>query len=92
MDRKSGKYLASNGLSKADMRYWLARVFKPKTTKGGNVYETAWYFARFQHAGRRSTSSLGTANQTEAATRAKERYLFLEKQWLERVSGQVSSR
>jgi integrase len=75
---KSGKYLASNGLSKADMRYWLARVFKPRTTKAGSVYETAFYFARFQHAGRRSTSSLGTANQTLAATRAKERYLFLK--------------
>ena len=78
LNPKSGKYLASNGLSKADMRYRLARVFKPRTTKAGSVYETAFYFARFQHAGRRSTSSLGTANQTLAATRAKERYLFLK--------------
>jgi glucan phosphorylase len=42
LNPKSGKYLASNGLSKADMRYWLARVFKPRTTKAGNVYETAF--------------------------------------------------
>jgi integrase len=41
------------------------------------VYEAAFYFARFQYAGRRMTMSLGTANQMEAAARAKERYLYL---------------
>jgi hypothetical protein len=78
MDAKSGKFLVSTGVSKNDLRYWLARVFKPKKVKGGQVlHETAFYFARFQHQGRRITVSLGTASQTTAAARAKERYLFL---------------
>ena len=78
MNAKSGKVLASTGISKNDLRYWLARVFKPKKIKSGKVvHETAFYFARFQYRGRRITISLGTGNQAEAAGRAKERYLFL---------------
>jgi integrase len=74
MDAKSGNNLASKG----DARYWLARVFKPKSVrKGGEVYTAAFYFARFQYAGRRTAVSLGTANQREAATRARDRYLYL---------------
>jgi integrase len=77
MDEKSGNNLASKP-SKGDTRYWLARVFKPKSVReGGSVYEANVYFARVQFAGRRETMSLGTANRSEAATRAKERYLYL---------------
>jgi hypothetical protein len=69
--------MASN-LSKHDIRYWLRRIFKPRSVKpNGQVYVAGFYFARFQYAGRRMTMSLGTANQTEAAQRAKERYLYL---------------
>jgi integrase len=77
MDRKSGNNLASTRVSKSDLRYWLSRVFKPKSVRGADVYEANFYFARFQYKGRRIAMSLGTANQTLAATRAKERYLFL---------------
>jgi integrase len=74
MDAKSGNNLASKG----DVRYWLSRVFKPKSVrKGGEVYTASFYFARFQYAGRRIACSLGTPNQREAAQRARERYLYL---------------
>jgi hypothetical protein len=77
MDKKSGNNLASKP-SKGDVRYWLRRVFKPRSVhKSGAVYVAAFYFARFQYSGRRVTMSLGTANQQEAAARAKERYLYL---------------
>jgi integrase len=74
MDAKSGNNLASKG----DTRYWLARVFKPKSVRGsGRVYTAAFYFARFQSGGRRIAISLGTANQREAAARARDRFLYL---------------
>jgi integrase len=75
MDAKSGNNLASKG----DARYWLSRVFKPKSVREGGtlVYTAAFYFARFQYAGKRIAMSLGTANQREAATRARDRYLYL---------------
>jgi integrase len=74
MEAKSGNNLASKG----DARYWLSRVFKPKSVRrGGEVYTAAFYFARFQYAGQRIAISLGTANQREAATRARDRYLYL---------------
>jgi integrase len=74
MDAKSGNNLASKG----DARYWLARVFKPKSVRrGGEVYTAAFYFARFQYSGKRIAMSLGTANQREAAARARDRYLYL---------------
>jgi integrase len=77
MDTKSGNKVASK-LSKNDTRYWLRRVFKPRSVqRSGQVYVAAFYFARFQYAGRRMSMSLGTGNQTEAAARAKERYLYL---------------
>jgi integrase len=76
MDKKSGNKVASKP-SKNDVRYWLARVFKPRSVQRTRVYEAAFYFARFQYAGRRMALSLGTANQMEAAARAKERYLYL---------------
>jgi integrase len=56
-------------ISKNDVRYWQARVRKA----GRN----AFYSVPMQHAGRRMELSLGSANLFEAATRAKERYLFL---------------
>ena len=79
MDTKSGNKVASKprSVSKNDVRYWLARVFKPKSVQQDRVYEAAFYFARIQYAGRRTTISLGTGNQAEAAVRAKERYLYL---------------
>jgi integrase len=67
----------SRSFSKNDVRFWLARVFKAKKVLGSRVYEGSFYSARFQHAGRRMAINLGTANQSEAAGRAKERYLFL---------------
>ena len=58
---------------KSDIRYWQKRV--RKTGSRGN--ENPFYSVQLQHAGRRMELSLGTANQIEAAARAKERYLFL---------------
>jgi len=56
MDAKSGNNLASKG----DARYWLACVFKPKSVRrGGEVYTAAFYFARFQYAGKRTWHSRG---------------------------------
>jgi integrase len=56
-------------IAKHDVRYWQARV-----RKAGN---NAFYSVPIQHTGRRMELSLGTANLFDAATRAKERYLFL---------------
>jgi integrase len=58
---------------KGDIRYWQRRVRKT----GSRGSENAFYSVQFQHAGRRMELSLGTANQIEAAARAKEQYLFL---------------
>src|ERR1700730_14808976 len=78
MNSKSGKLVVSPRLSKNDTRYWQSRVFKPRHVEAGTATsQTTCYFVRFQFAGRRISITLGTANQTEAAVRAKERFLFL---------------
>jgi integrase len=58
---------------KGDIRYWQKRV--RKTDSRGT--ENAFYSVQLQHAGRRMELSLSTANQTQAAARAKDQYLFL---------------
>jgi integrase len=74
VEAKSGNNLVSKG----DTRYWLLRVFKPKSVRSsGQVFTAAFYFARFQVGGRRITVSLGTANRREAAALARDRYLYL---------------
>jgi integrase len=62
---------------KGDIRYWQRRVRKTRSVRGDAVTENVFYSIELQHAGRRMGLSLGTANQMEAAARAKERYLFL---------------
>jgi integrase len=64
-------------LPKNDSRYWTNRVYKPRSVRGDVAIESAFFAVKLQHAGRRMSLSLGTANQIEAADRAKERYLFL---------------
>jgi hypothetical protein len=63
--------------SKYDARYWLARVFKPKSIRLDWICGTSLHYARFQFRGRRVSISLGTADRAEAARRTKEGFLFL---------------
>ena len=58
---------------KGDIRYWQKRVRKT----GSRGSENAFYSVQLQYAGRRMELSLGTSNQMEAASRAKDQYLFL---------------
>jgi integrase len=58
---------------KGDIRYWQRRVRKTGSRGSENVF----YSVQLQYAGRRMELSLGTANQAEAAARAKDQYLFL---------------
>jgi hypothetical protein len=64
-------------IGKSDIRYWQKRVRKTRSNRGERVSENAFYLFELQYGGRRMGLSLGTANQMEAAARAKERYLFL---------------
>ena len=77
MDSKNVQRTA-NKISKNDLRYWMARVERSKIYRpGGVVDESPFYSVKLQHSGLRKTVGLATASQTEAAARAKERYLYL---------------
>jgi integrase len=84
MDTKDGKPTANKAtrkpllIAKNDLRYWMARVFRAKSFRaGGQIDESPFYSIKLQHACRRIAMTLTTANQIEAAARAKERYFFL---------------
>jgi integrase len=66
------------GLSKTDLRYWRARVFKPTYTKGDSQHESPNWAVYVQHRGRRHKWSLGTSNREVAAAKAKDIFLSLQ--------------
>src|SRR6266478_3490254 len=69
---------AGNGRhSRTDLRYWEKAIFQPTYTRNGQVRKVGEWAAKIQHLGRRETFSLGAANKTSAAARAKEIYLSL---------------
>jgi len=63
---------------KTDLRYWERAIFQPTYTRYGQVRKVGEWAAKIQHLGRRETFSLGSANKTNAASRAKEIYLSLQ--------------
>jgi len=68
---------ASGRHSRTDQRYWEKAIFQPTYTRNGQVRKVGEWAAKIQHLGRRETFSLGSANKTSAASRAKEIYLSL---------------
>lgn len=62
---------------KTDVRYWERVIFQPTYTLDGQVRKVGHWAAKIQHAGRRETFSLVTANKARAANTAKEIYLSL---------------
>jgi integrase len=61
---------------KTGKQYWVERVYRPK--RKGEVRWVENYAIKLQHAGQRMTLSLGTPNQSAAADRAREMYVFLQ--------------
>ena len=68
---------ASGRHSRTDLRYWEQAIFQPTYTRNGQVRKVGEWAAKIQHLGRREAFSLGSANKTSAAARAKEIYLSL---------------
>lgn len=64
--------------NKTDLRYWDKAIFQPTYTRGGETRIVGEWAAKIQHLARRETFSLGGANKTAAASRAKEIYLSLQ--------------
>src|SRR6266446_4277612 len=62
---------------KNDVRYWYDRVRKQRSVRADRIFENPFYSVQLQHAGRRMELSLGTANQAEAAAKAKQCYFYL---------------
>src|SRR5260370_27611444 len=63
--------------AKNDVRYWYDRVRKQRSVRADRIFENPFYSVQLQHAGRRMELSLGTANQAEAAAKAKQCYFYL---------------
>jgi integrase len=63
---------------KTDVRYWEKSIFQPTYTRDGLVRRVGEWAAKIQHLGRRETFSLGSANRTFAAARAKQIYFSLK--------------
>ena len=70
--KSAGRY------AKTDVRYWEKAVFQPTYTRDGKTRIVGEWVAKIQHLGQRETFSLGSANKTAAASRAKEIYLSLQ--------------
>jgi integrase len=76
LDTKTGAKVAQN-LSKTDVRYWQAKVFRRETTVNGKRYVSPEWSARFQHDGQRRYLPLGTPNKAAAAAKARDMYIAL---------------
>lgn len=69
-------------LSPTHLDHWKARVFLPTYRRNGRVHETANYSCKIQFAGRRESFPLHTANNVEAAQKARDIYLdVVRKGW-----------
>jgi integrase len=64
--------------AKTDVRYWEKAIFQPTYTRAGKTRIVGEWVAKIQHLGQRETFSLGSANKTAAASRAKEIFLSLQ--------------
>jgi integrase len=67
----------TGNVSKADTRYWLAKVKRPRYVKDGKMVESADFAVSIQFRGKRINWSLGTPNKTAAATMARDIFLSL---------------
>jgi len=65
-------------LAKTDVRYWEAKLFHDGYTRDGERVQQAFWSVRIQHAGRRETFSLGSANKTVAGGKARDIFLSLK--------------
>ena len=70
--KSAGRY------AKTDVRYWEKAIFQPTYTRDGKTRIVGEWAAKIQHLGQRETFSLGSANKTASASRAKEIYLSLQ--------------
>ena len=80
MEAKNGNTMAilcALVTGKGNVRYWMKRVFKPRSVRADRVVEASKYSVRFQRHRERETIGLETENQREAAERARERYQYL---------------
>jgi hypothetical protein len=73
----SQQRVSNTRFGKNDVRYWERRVRKSRSVRGDQASENCFYSVALQHACRRMEISLRTADQREAAIRAKEMYFYL---------------
>jgi hypothetical protein len=74
----SKRRLTRRGYGKTDVRYWREAIFQPTYMRNGDRRKVGHYAVKLQHAGRRETIPLGTANRENAAQKAREIYLYLQ--------------
>ena len=81
-DRNNGQAVAKqNGQASASrfhVNYWKDRLYQKTFTRDGKTHTVPGWSVRLQHDGQRGAFSLGSANATAAASKAKEIALFLE--------------
>ncbi len=84
-NQKSGQDLAKseNGQAarkygKSDIRYWKEVIYFLTYKWRGKECTCPEYVVRLMHKGRREVFSLGTSNETNAATKAREIFTFLK--------------
>lgn len=82
LNRKSvqevSKQRAVGRYGKTDVRHWREAIFQPTYTRDGDRLKVGHYVVKLQHAGRRETIPLESANKEIAAQKAREIYLFLK--------------
>lgn len=81
-DTKSGQAMAKQGRIDSRTRfhvdYWEKRLYHKTFIRGGKVRSVAGWSVRLQHLGEREAFSLGSANKSAAAAKAKEIATFLD--------------
>lgn len=77
---KSGQAVAKHDRaeSRFHVDYWQKRLYHKTYSRAGNRREVPEWSVRLQHLGQRQAFSLGTANASPAAVKAKEIAMFLE--------------
>jgi integrase len=81
-DSQSGQEVAKQSgqasVSRFHVDYWRDRIYRKTFTRDGVTHEVQEWSVRLQHLGRRDAFSLGSANASVAASKAKEIATFLE--------------
>lgn len=81
-DSESGQAVAKQNvqgsLTRFHVDYWKERLYRKTFTRAGVRHEVPEWSVRLQHLGRREAFSVGSANASVAAAKAKEIAMFLE--------------